>query len=150
MYSRNAVVRLWQAIWLGIFLTSCGTVLAAGNQVAKVVYHLGDDDPAQIKRALRYINNQLAVEPNSRIVVLAHAGGVDFLLKDATDKYEVEYEPALQELVKRGVEFRACNLTLLSRRLDKTALLDFAKVVPSGVAELTRLQNQEGFAYIRP
>jgi hypothetical protein len=50
----------------------------------------------------------------------------------------------------QGVEFRVCEFTLQSRSIDKAKLLPEAKVVPSGVAEIARLQARERYAYIRP
>jgi uncharacterized protein len=53
-------------------------------------------------------------------------------------------------LSMQGVEFRVCNFTLQTRKLDKAKVLPEAKIVPSGVAEIARLQAREGYAYIRP
>jgi intracellular sulfur oxidation DsrE/DsrF family protein len=37
-----------------------------------------------------------------------------------------------------------------SRKIDESRLLMEAKVVPSGVAEVARLQAKEGYAYLKP
>ena len=36
------------------------------------------------------------------------------------------------------------------RKIDPKKLLPEAKLVPSGVAEVTKLQAKEGYAYLKP
>jgi hypothetical protein len=115
----------------------------------KTVYHLSEG-LEQATQALRYIRNHLAADPKAKIVVVAHASGVDFLLDGAEDKNKNPYNVAVEDLSMQGVEFRVCELTLQSRSIDKAKLLPEAKVVPSGVVEIARLQAREGYAYIRP
>ena len=40
--------------------------------------------------------------------------------------------------------------TLVTRQISADIVLLEAKIVPSGVAEVARLQAQEGFVYLRP
>lgn len=46
--------------------------------------------------------------------------------------------------------FRACEYTLKSRNIDPKNVIEEARLVPSGVAEVARLQAQEGFVYLKP
>jgi hypothetical protein len=48
------------------------------------------------------------------------------------------------------VEFKVCNNTLVSRSISPDKVVMESKVVPSGVAEVARLQAREGFVYLRP
>ena len=57
---------------------------------------------------------------------------------------------AIADLASKGVEFRVCNNTLVSRKIDASKVAMEAKVVPSGVAEVAKLQAREGFVYLRP
>lgn len=128
------------------------TLLAASafaQGPVKVVYHV-NEGLEQAGNALRNIRNQLSVDPTAKIVLVAHAAGIDFLLKGAKDKNGNDFETAVSDLALAGVEFRACNITLQSRGIDPKRLISEAKVVPSGVAEVARLQSQEGYAYIKP
>lgn len=43
-----------------------------------------------------------------------------------------------------------CEITLRERKLAKSRFLPEATYVPSGVAEIARLQQREGYAYLRP
>jgi hypothetical protein len=130
-----------------LFALSAATALAAGPD--KVVYHVNQGNE-QATDALRNIRNQLSVDPTSKIVVVTHAAGINFLLDGAVDKNGNPYNIPVEELVAKGVEFRVCNITLTSRNIDPKRVIPEAKIVPSGVREVTRLQSQEGYAYLKP
>ncbi len=115
----------------------------------KVVYHVADG-VEQAARALLNIRNHLQAEPNTKIVVVALSNGVDFLVEGATLKSGKPFEPSVATLAAQGVEFRVCNNTLHGRDIKPASLLLESKIVPSGVAEIARLQAKEGFAYLRP
>jgi len=131
-----------------IALAGCA---GTGGPVAedKVVYHL-NDGLAQATNGLRNIRNHLEVNPKARIVVVAHAQGVDYLMKGRKDANGNPYESIVQDLKGRGVRFEVCQITLRNRKLKQDQFIDEATWVPSGVAEITRLQQREGFAYLRP
>lgn len=113
----------------------------------KVVYHVNDSSLA--RTALRNIENHLAASPEARIVVVTHGKGIDFLLNDARDD-KGAFAPQVAGLRDMGVEFRVCRNTLKGRNLGDDAAIMEAQVVPSGVAEIGRLQSQEGFVYLKP
>jgi len=121
----------------------------AAVDAIKVVYHNNEhaDHAAQM---LRNIRNHLNADPKAKIVVVSHAAGVDFLMKGAKDKNGNPFDATVQDLVSKGVEFRTCEYTLKSRNIDPKNLIDEAKLVPSGVAEVARLQAQEGYVYLKP
>jgi intracellular sulfur oxidation DsrE/DsrF family protein len=100
------------------------------------VYHLSEG-LVQASNGLRNIGNHLEVNPAARIVVVSHACGVDFLMKDAKHANGNRYEGLVEQLKMRGVRLDVCEITLRNRK-------------PSGVAEVTRLQQREGFAYLKP
>jgi intracellular sulfur oxidation DsrE/DsrF family protein len=137
-------------MWLaaGVAAAALGAAAAPGDPV-KVVYHVNEGNE-QATQAIRNIRNHLSVDPKVKIVVVTHAAGINFLLRDAQDKNGNPYEVAVQDLVSKGVEFRVCNITLTSRNIDPKQVIDEAKIVPSGVAEVSRLQFREGYAYIKP
>jgi intracellular sulfur oxidation DsrE/DsrF family protein len=124
---------------------------APGDTVApdKVVYHLNSGLP-QATNGLRNIRNHLEVNPKAQIVVVAHAMGVDYLMRGKKDANGNPYETIVTDLKSQGVRFDICQITLRNRKLKKEQFIDEATYVPSGVAEITRLQQREGFAYLRP
>jgi len=115
----------------------------------KVVYHINDTG-AQAANALRNIGNHLEVNPKARIVVVTHAQGVDFLMEGAKDRNGNPYNVRIEELKAQGIQFDVCDITLRNRKLTRGQFIPEATFVPSGVAEITRLQQREGYAYLRP
>lgn len=87
----------------------------------KVVYHVNDS--ANAMAALRNIKNHLNAAPDAKIVVVTHSKGIDFLLDGAMDKNGNPYEPNVQALKTKGVDFRVCNNTLKSRKIDSSTVL---------------------------
>jgi len=122
---------------------------AAQDDPVKVVYHVSEGTD-QATAALRNIRNHLAADPTAKIVVVTHAAGIDFLLDGAKDKNNNLFDANVQELVKQGVEFRVCRVTLDRRMIDPKRVIEEAKLVPSGVAEVARLQAKEGYVYLKP
>ena len=115
----------------------------------KVVYHL-NSGLEQATNGLRNIRNHLEVNPKAQIVVVAHAQGVDYLMKGKKDANGNPYETIVQDLKGQGVKFDVCQITLRNRKLSKDQFIEEVDYVPSGVAEIARLQQREGYAYLRP
>lgn len=122
--------------------------MAASAAEEKVVYHVNDSANARV--ALNNVSNHLNAAPDAKIVVVTHGKGIDFLLKGAEDANGNPYEIGVQTLKSKGVDFRVCNNTLKSRKLDASAVAEEATVVASGVAEIGKLQAQEGYVYLKP
>lgn len=144
---RNAMLAL---------VTASALVLAVPITVAqdkggpvKVVYHVNEGNPQPIN-ALRNIRNHLTADPTAKIVVVTHAGGIQWLLDGALDPNGAPFEASVQELKAKGVDFRVCQFTLERNKIDPKKVIPEATLVPSGVAEVSRLQFKEGFAYLRP
>ena len=132
---------------LGLAATAGPAVDPVGPD--KVVYHLSSG-LEQASDGLRNIRNHLEVNPKAQIVVVAHARGVDYLLKGAKDKNGNRYQDIVENLSNQGVRFDVCEITLRERKLAREQFIEEATYVPSGVAEITRLQQREGYAYLRP
>jgi uncharacterized protein len=124
--------------------------LAAGLAWAqeKVVYHF-DGGLEQATKGLRNINNHLEVDPKARIIVVTHADGVDFLMEGAKDRLG-PFDARAQDLMAKGVKFQVCEITLRNRKLKKEQFILGVEFVPSGVVQITHLQQKEGYAYLKP
>ena len=136
----------FKALLLGLTLS---TASVQASEPVKVVYHMSEGIP-QASRGLNNIRNHLAADPSAKIVVVTHGLGIDFLVQGATNQMEQPFAAAISDLANRGVEFRVCNNTLTSRKLEADKLVLEAKVVPSGVAEVATMQAKQGFVYLRP
>lgn len=125
----------------------------AGAVVAsdQVVYHI-DDSSLQATKAMRSIRNHLDTAPLTKVVVVTHADGVDFLLEDAKDAKNpnVDYGSLVSALKARGVRFEVCEITLTNRNLKRDQFILDAEFTPSGVVRLTELQTKQRYAYIKP
>ena len=154
---------------ISIVLLAVIALLASINVTAndrygkqKVVYHINHDDPQAQAGALRNVQNHInAVSAESLdLKVVMHGKGLSLLLEPAaagnTKLKQGNATNAVQEriarLKKQGVDFNVCGNTLKKKNIDYERDLygvDAADIVPSGVAELSRLQGM-GYTYIKP
>lgn len=111
---------------------------ASKDEPIKIIYHF-DAGFEQATKGLRNIKNHLDVDPSTKIVVVAHAQGVQFLIDGAANATGNPFNIPVEELAARGVEFRVCEITLKSNKIDPKKLLPQTKLVPSGVVEIGRL-----------
>lgn len=144
----NTLVTALRRILLVVMLCFAGS--AQAEEPAKVVYHI-DDAQVQGLKALRNIRNHLDVAPDTKIIVVTHAEGVDLLMEGAKDaKSGSEYAPLIAGLKARGVIFEVCEITMKRRNLTKQQFIMDADFTPSGVVRLAELQFREHYAYIKP
>jgi intracellular sulfur oxidation DsrE/DsrF family protein len=154
--------RLFGFTLLALTLVPTGLAVATeryGKQ--KVVYHVNYYDAKQQTAALRNIQNHINAvgAENLELVVVLHGDGVSLLLEpDGLEDSKMKEGNATEEMQARvaglkqqGVNFNVCENTLKGRKVDADYLYDLGEgdVVPSGVAELARLQAM-GFTYIKP
>jgi len=142
------ILTLIFASLISIGFTSMAQAQSTGS--TKVVYHI-DDAEAQGLKGLRNIRNHLDVSPQTSIIVVTHANGVDLLMEGAKDKKNgTEYAPLVGALKSRGVKFEVCEITLKNRNLKRDQFTLDADFTPSGVVRVADLQYKDGFAYIKP
>ena len=120
----------------------------------KVVYHInydGGKDSKKYRGAMRNIQNHINAvgAENMDIKVVLHGNGLGVLASAKTDD---GLQTRVSGLKAQNVEFQVCNNTLKGRKISyEDDLFDVFEedIVPSGVAELSRLQ-QMGYTYIKP
>lgn len=133
-----------------LFAVAIASVAMAASAADKVVYHV-DQAATQGIKGLRNIRNHLDTAPDTKIVVVTHAEGVDMLMEGAKDeKSKTEYAPLVSALKARGVRFEVCEITLKNRGLKKEQFIQEADFTASGVVRIAQLQSREQFAYIKP
>ncbi|SDM28603.1 hypothetical protein SAMN05216360_101439 [Methylobacterium phyllostachyos] len=139
---------------MGIGTVRAGSEAPAGYYAdQKVVYHnggSGPDEAAYFKRLLANLRNHVEAvgKAHVEIRVVSLGDGVGLFQSAANDK---ELAGRIDALKGMGVRFLVCANTLRERKIDRTTLYGVGEddLVPSGVAELARLQAM-GFAYIHP
>lgn len=119
----------------------------------KVAYHNAGGGPAgaaYFKRLLGNLRNHVDAVGKERVEirVVSHGDGVA-LFQSAVDDGEIASR--IDALKATGVRFLVCANTLRERGIDRSTLYGVGEedLVPSGIAELARLQGM-GFAYIHP
>jgi intracellular sulfur oxidation DsrE/DsrF family protein len=119
----------------------------------KVVYHNdggGPDNATYFRRLLNNLRNHVAAlgKDHVEIRVVDHGDGVVMLQMAKTDE---KLAQAIDARKAEGVRFLICQNTLDERNIDWHTLYGVSQqdIVPSGVAELVRLQIM-GFVYIHP
>ena len=110
-----------------------------------LLVHIDLADDQHFHIALNNVRFYLDALPGEKfsVVVLANAGAVRHLLRDAPQA------DSARALATRGVRFKACANALRLNGITQDMLLEGVEVVPAGVVELVRLQR-EGFAYVKP
>lgn len=117
----------------------------------KVVYHINTDDDKTLNAALGNVQNHINAvgKDNIDMIVVMHGNGVDMLKKANKD---ADMQSKVINLKNQKVAMKVCGITLQKKNIDyKNDLFDVAKedIVPSGVAELARLQGK-GYVYVKP
>ena len=154
---------------VSIVLLAIIALLASINVIAndrygkqKVVYHINYDDPQAQAGALRNVQNHINAvgAENLDLKVVMHGKGLSLLLEpDAAGNTKLKQGHAtntvqvkIAGLKKQGVDFKVCGNTLKKKHINYERDLygvETADIVPSGVAELSRLQGM-GYTYIKP
>jgi uncharacterized protein len=148
MFSRM-MLRCFGIAFIGLLGFGAPMPSLAQGDAIKVVYHL-NEGLDQAARAMGNIRNHLGADPQAKIQVVTHGRGIDFLLKDAKNSSGGLFSNDVEELSLRGIEFKVCRNTLQGRKIDPAQVVADGKIVPSGVAEVARLQAKEGYVYLRP
>jgi uncharacterized protein len=115
----------------------------------KVVYHFNTNNVQINNAGLANIQNHINAvgKENLKLVAVVHSSAWEMVAKNKAVPQQVE---KMKALIEQGVQFDICRNTLQGVNLDpEKDLVIPMTVVPAGVAELVKLQ-QEGYAYIKP
>ena len=146
-----------------VFLLTGSAIADEGYGKQKVVYHVNYDNPKAQAGALRNIQNHINAvgAENLDLKVVLHGNGLAMLLEPSSlEKLEKfkhanatdEMTAQIAGLKGQGVSFNVCANTIDGKKVDYMSDLydvDEGDIVPSGVAELAKLQAM-GYTYIKP
>lgn len=115
----------------------------------KVLYHI--DAEAKWHMVLENAKNMLKYGKENNVTfeieIVANGIAVVGLLQEVAEKSKWYLE--MNELYNEKVVFAACNNALNKFNPGKCPLCAFATVVPAGVVEIVKKQ-QDGYSYIKP
>ena len=134
----------------GVILLSAlapGPSPAAHADPAGVAIHVDTIDHMNL--VLRQIDNQRQAMPQTPIQVVMIGAAVRALVEGATDPGGGAYAAQLEQLIAEGVEIYACGNTMTTFELEPDELTFGVEVVSVGLAALTALQLEHGYAYLK-
>jgi len=119
----------------------------------RVLYDVSAPDVETFTRVLdrvSYLNNIYNADPfAASIVLVLHGDEIPFFAIRNYSKYR-ELMHRAQSLTLAGpVEFRMCRVAASGFGLKPADIQGFVKVVPMADAEIVRLQQEDGYAYMR-
>jgi uncharacterized protein len=134
-----------------VFFISCGITSAddrarqsAEATMLKAVVHINFGDTTRQEAGLKNIENILKEADDTIIEVVCHGEGLSLL-----NAKEAKHAELVQSLMKRRVQFAACENTMRKKSVKKEDLVKGSATVPSGALEVIRQQSQ-GYSYFRP
>lgn len=139
---------------LAALAIAVSAITAEAYEPQKVVYHInyqGGDDDRAYRGAMRNVQNHINAvgAENLAVKVVMHGDGLGLLMAARDDE---RLQSQVGSLKGQNVSFHVCDNTLRGREISYADdLYDVWEedIVPSGVAELSRLQ-QQGYTYIKP
>jgi intracellular sulfur oxidation DsrE/DsrF family protein len=115
----------------------------------KVLYHI--DSESKWHMVLENVKNMLKYgkENNVTFEIEVVANGIAVLGLQELVAQKSKWYLEMDELIREKVVFAACNNALNKFGLTPEQLCAFAQVVPAGVVEIVKKQ-EEGYSYIKP
>lgn len=122
-------------------------------QAQKVLYDLTSGNINKIVNILdraSLLNKLYNNDPfDSSIVIIIHGQSIPFFTKDQFKKYKKTITRAQNLTFGGNIEYRMCQASAKRQGFKASDIHGFVKMVPMADAEIIKLHNDEGYAYIR-
>ncbi len=119
----------------------------------KVVYDVSVrsvESFSQVLDRVSYLNNLYESDPfRASIVLVLHGGEIPFFAVAKYSQYKELMTRAQSLTVGGTITFRMCQVAARGHGLEPRDIHGFVEVVPMADAELVRLQQEDGYAYMR-
>lgn len=97
-----------------------------------------------------YLNKLYKADPfESSIVIILHGLSIPFFAKENTIKYNELLKRAYSLTLDGIIEFRMCQAAAKAMNYTHKDIHGFITMVPMADAEIVRLQEEEGYSYMR-
>jgi intracellular sulfur oxidation DsrE/DsrF family protein len=128
-------------------------VLSTKYVPQKVVYDVAVSTEKAFTRLLdrvSYLNNLYHADPfEASIVVVLHGDEIPFFAIDSHDRYRDLMQRAQSLTVAGPVKFRMCEVAARAHGYEAGDIHGFVSMVPVADAEIIRLQQEDGYAYMQ-
>ena len=129
------------------------SVLDTDYEPGKVLYDLTTGDAeylGNILDRLAYLYRLYEADPmDSSIIVVIHGEAIPFFAIDKLKGYRKMMAEAQSLTVGTTIEFRMCRTAAKILGYEPEDIHGYIKTVPMADAEIVRLQQEEGYAYMR-
>ena len=119
----------------------------------KVLYDVAAEDIDEFTRVLdraSYLNNLYQANPfEASIVLVLHGDEIPFFAISNYDKHEALMQRAKSLTLAGPIEFRMCRIAARGHGFEPEEIHGFVRIVPMADAEIVRLQQEQGYAYMR-
>jgi intracellular sulfur oxidation DsrE/DsrF family protein len=119
----------------------------------RVVYDVAVSDHAALSRVLdraSYLNNLYQADPfAASIVLVLHGDEIPLFAIENYAKYQELMTRAQSLTVGGTIEIRMCQIAARGHGFDPEDIHGFVQIVPMADAEIVRLQQEEGYAYMQ-
>ncbi len=119
----------------------------------KVFYDLTTGDPDELDNVLDRASALFKLYDSdlfeSSIVIIIHGDAIAFFATENFSKFKQHMQRANSLTMGTTIEFRMCNMAAKMMNYSAEDIHGFVSMVPMADAEMVRLQNEEGYAYMR-
>ena len=119
----------------------------------KVLYDVAVDSVDAFNHVLdraSYLNNLYNADPfDASIVLVLHGDEIPYFAIDNLDEYQELMQRARSLTLAGPIEFRMCRIAAQGHGLEPGQIHGFVTLVPMADAEIVRLQQEEGYVYMR-
>ena len=112
-------------------------------QKHRIIYQMSTGDTLAHKQLMKQLGNIQKVAPGTQVEVVCYGPGLDMLVTGKTTVPE-----KINDHAKAGVDFRACEMAMKDRNVERSQIIPSAGTVPAGVIEIVTKQ-EEGWSYIK-
>lgn len=108
------------------------------------------EDFTNVLDRVSYLNNLYGADPfEASIVLVLHGDEIPLFAIEHHDKHAELMKRAQSLTVAGPIEFRMCRVAAKAHGYDPQDIHGFVKLVPMADAEIVKLQQEEGYAYMR-
>jgi uncharacterized protein len=129
------------------------TVTPTEYKPQKVVYDVAVSSVKKVESVLdraSYLSQITGADPfESSIVLVLHGPEIQFFARKNYEKYKDLVQRAQSLTVGDVIKIKMCKIAAAGQGFKPEDIHGFIEMVPMGDAEIIRLQNEEGHAYMR-